>query len=142
MSYGKNLHLQKPRRKAMDWKCFTKEEKEKETNRDKGSPNLRDSKLCIYLFLYMQHVHVRERERERGEEWSSRILIIGVTGSSKVNESWAEREREMPRRTLGVFSDSPAKISWHGFFQLYMWSLSVKEITIISSTLALSLNSK
>ena len=142
MSYGKNLHLQKPRRKAMDWKCFTKEEKEKETNRDKGSPNLRDSNLCIYLFLYMQHVHVRERERERGEEWSSRILIIGVTGSSKVNESWAEREREMPRRTLGVFSDSPAKISWHGFFQLYMWSLSVKEITIISSTLALSLNSK
>ena len=142
MSYGKNLHLQKPRRKAMDWKCFTKEDKEKETNRDKGSPNLRDSNLCIYLFLYMQHVHVRERERERGEEWSSRILIIGVTGSSKVNESWAEREREMPRRTLGVFSDSPAKISWHGFFQLYMWSLSVKEITIISSTLALSLNSK
>ena len=96
MSYGKNLHLQKPRRKAMDWKCFTKEEKEKETNRDKGSPNLRDSNLCIYLFLYMQHVHVRERERERerGEEWSSRILIIGVTGSSKVNESWAERERD------------------------------------------------
>ena len=85
-----------PEEKAMDWKCFTKEEKEKETNRDKGSPNLRDSNLCIYLFLYMQHVHVRERERERerGEEWSSRILIIGVTGSSKVNESWAERERE------------------------------------------------
>ena len=80
----------------MDWKCFTKEEKEKETNRDKGSPNLRDSNLCIYLFQYMQHVHVRERERERerGEDWSSRILIIGVTGSSKVNESWAERERE------------------------------------------------
>ena len=95
MSYGKNLHLQKPRRKAMDWKCFTKEEKEKETNRDKGSPNLRDSNLCIYLFLYMQHVHVRERERQREERnGQAESLIIGVTGSSKVNESWAERERD------------------------------------------------
>ena len=98
--------------------------------------------LLISIYATCPCKRERERERERGEEWSSRILIIGVTGSSKVNESWAEREREMPRRTLGVFSDSPAKISWHGFFQLYMWSLSVKEITIISSTLALSLSSK
>ena len=50
--------------------------------------------LLISIYATCPCKRERERERERGEEWSSRILIIGVTGSSKVNESWAERERD------------------------------------------------
>ena len=50
--------------------------------------------MYLLISIYATCPCKRERERERGEEWSSRILIIGVTGSSKVNESWAERERE------------------------------------------------
>ena len=50
--------------------------------------------MYLLISIYATCPCKRERERERGEEWSSRILIIGVTGSSKVNESWAERERD------------------------------------------------
>ena len=117
--------------------------RERKRNKQRQRVTEFEGQQPMYLLISIYATCPCKREREREERnGQAESLIIGVTGSSKVNESWAEREREMPRRTLGVFSDSPAKISWHGFFQLYMWSLSVKEITIISSTLALSLNSK
>lgn len=50
--------------------------------------------MYLLISIYATCPCKRERETKRGEEWSSRILIIGVTGSSKVNESWAERERD------------------------------------------------